>query len=1193
MESTVNGSASQSRLPTAPAGDAAWLVFPADTGRCAGQAARMVIEARIDVSAEDSWRVGLACFLILLHRHTQQSSVMVGVHEAASSMRAASFEFQDQSTVQEVVRACTALDAAAAGTTIPTVFLAAEPQTPQGQATLAQADLALAWIERGTHAEVTLSFDGSKFVGDRMREFLSQFELLVPQALAGRERRVLDFSLITARGRAMLPDPTQPLEVPRYPLLTEAFVAVAAKRPNDVAIRQAGKSWSYAQVERSSASVARSLLRLGVTPADVVAVTGPRSFGTVCSVLGVFRSGGVLLTIDPKLPLDRQRVILQQANAKILVRIGASSVLDDSGLQIVEVDPSTGDVNAQGAPQPADDIPLPALDPASAAYIFFTSGSTGVPKGVVGCHRGLAHFLDWQRKTFEIGPGDRAAQITTLSFDMVLRDMFLALTSGATLSIPQESDVLDPSAILSWMATEHISVLHVVPSLLRAWVNNAPPGLSLPALRRVFLAGEPLTDTLVNGFRAAFGKQALLTNFYGPTETTLIKCFHPVIEPQPGVQPIGRPQPQTQIVVLNRAGQQCGVHEIGEIVIRTPFRTLGYLNAPETTAKVFVQNPFSDEPGDLIYLTGDSGCYRADGLLVMRGRMDNQVKIRGVRVEPGEIEAALGHCPGVKEAAVVAHEGPQGKYLVAYLVMASDGSAASVVGTVARDFLRARLPENMVPSAFVVMDALPLLPNGKVNKKALLPPQDDAGDAPAAPVSEQDAPRNALEKELLGVWQSVLGHRRVSVNDSFVELGGDSLTAITALVRMQRLGIPDGYARGIFQGWSIRQIARMADGQHAEVEMAMTPKAKTNLLVNVMRGILVAILVAGHWFEGLLNRLPESLHGLGSALMPLFNAATPGFALMFGLSLGYIYLPRYRDEPTAVSRAMRQGVMLVMGGAVIRAAFDIGMLLSNGSALTSTLFFTSFYSALLYYAMALATAPLWFRLIMRTPHVYRTVFAMAVAAHFLYQGAQWLFLENEREGFIELARLMVVAKFNYFNMSAGALCGLAGGYYLHQWAQGKRALPELSVRLGLAGVAATVLGLAMLYVTTGGFAQIQNAAIMPLWKWTLYGGTVLLMASLLSKALGAYESFSAPVRIGTNLLGVLGQISLPVFVCHNLVLRVKGLLVHAGMPGGPALVIPLALFFGGCGWMMFKLYQLYYGSVGGRPTASPAVSVST
>ncbi|RQP26340.1 amino acid adenylation domain-containing protein [Piscinibacter terrae] len=1174
MQSPNQGRGAQARdaHPSHPStSEIAWFELPADLGRCDDQAARIEAETRLNAGPQ-GWKHGVvACFATLLHRHTNQSSLALAVVDAQEPLRVVGIEFEDGTLLSQVIGACQAAAPAPAAATPSTVCLLDAEANPLA----GSAPLALACSADGDALRVRLSFDGRLFRAERMSELLAQLGVLWDQACRDANRPVLTYSLMTDLGRRLLPDPSQPIEVPRYPLMPEAFAAMAASRPDDVAIRKAGRTWSYREVDRSSSALAATLCGLGVTPSDVVVVTGPRSFGTVSSVLGTFRSGATLLTIDPKLPLDRQRVMVQQASARFMVRIGPSSALDGDGLQVIEIDPDSGLVKG-AAPGAVSQSALPDLVPSAPAYIFFTSGSTGVPKGVVGCHQGLAHFLDWQRKTFEIGPGDRAAQITTLSFDMVLRDMFLALTSGATLSIPEEADVLDPGAILSWMASERISVLHVVPSLLRAWINNAPEGLKLPALRRVFLAGEPLTDSLIKSFRASFGeKDALVTNFYGPTETTLIKCFHPVLQPEPGVQPVGRPQPQTQIVILNRAKQVCGVHELGEIAIRTPFRTLGYLNAPETTAKVFVPNPFSDQAGDLLYMTGDSGCYRADGLIVMRGRMDNQVKIRGVRVEPGEIEAAIGHCPGVKEAAVVAHEGEQGKYLVAYVVFSASQPTSSV-----RDFLRARLPENMVPSAFVVLDALPLLPNGKVNRKALTPPA--ASPEPAtAPLDAADAPRNAREAELIAIWQSVLGHGRVGVNDSFVELGGDSLTAITALVRMQRLGIPDGYARGIFQGWSIRQIVQMAEGKAPVEDMGMPPKVRTNLFVNVMRGVLVAILVAGHWFEGLLNRLPDAWHGVGSTLMPLFNAATPGFALMFGLSLGYIFLPRYASEPQAATKTLRQAMWLVIGGVFVRAAFDIGMLVSNGVALDSTLFFTSFYSALLYYAIALATAPWWFRLITRSSNVYRTVFLMAVAAHFIYQGFQWLFLEQQRTGFVELMRLMVVAKFNYFNMSAGALCGLAGGYYLHEWSQGKHALSDLSQRLGLAGLAATVFGLGLLYQSTGSFEQIQNAAIMPLWKWIFYGGTVLLMASLLSVALNAHERLPAPARVGFNLLGVLGQLSLPIFVCHNLVLRIKGLLVHWGMPGGPALIIPLAMFFGGFGWVMAKLYALYYGSVSG------------
>jgi len=1181
--------------------DETWLVLPPDHGRCDPQSGRIELEATLDSQA--SATVGLACFLSILHRHTNQSSLTIGVWRKADGMKPVSCEIHEQTSLTDVVAACSSSKETDAGKSnegvVPTVFVFGTGEEVSAATSFtAVAGVSLLWVESGLSLSVKLQFDGKLFLVERMKEFLAQFEMLVRQAIASPHLRVLDYSLMTPLASTWLPDPTAAIDVPRYPLLTESFASIAATRPDEVAIRQSGKTWSYADLDRSSGQLAAHLCGAGVALGNVVAVSGPRSFGVVSSVLGVFRSGATLLTIDPKLPFERQAVMMKQTGAKFLVRIGEPGGIDDS-VQVITVDPETGLVSSKAcAASPATQLPV--LIPNAAAYIFFTSGSTGVPKGVVGSHQGLAHFLDWQRKTFDIGPGDRAAQITTLSFDMVLRDMFLVLTSGGTLCIPAEAEVLDPSAILMWMASEQISILHVVPSLLRAWTNHVPAQLRLPSLRRVFLAGEPLTDALILNFRAVLGDGPLITNFYGPTETTLIKCFHKVFQPEPGVQPIGRPQPETQILILNRNRRLCGVHEIGEIAIRTPFRTLGYLNAPEATAKAFIPNPFRkdcDDAADLIYLTGDSGCYRADGLLVMRGRMDNQVKIRGVRVEPGEVEAAIGLCAGVKEAAVVAHENAKGiKYLAAYVAFDQESTRAgnAAATNMLRDYLRARLPENMVPSVFVILDALPLLPNGKVNKKALKPTDVSSSVEPVAASGACDGPRNPLEAELLAIWKGVLGHERVGVNDSFVELGGDSLTAISALVRMQRLGIPDAFARGIFQGWSIRQISDMADGNAPSLEgVRMPPKVKTNLLVNVLRGILVIILVAGHWIDGLLNRLPDSLHGTVEVLMPLFNVATPGFAMLFGLSLGYIYLPMYLTDPAQSKRGLRQGVGLVAIGVMIRAALDISMLMMSGDPFDSTTFFASFYSALLYYLLALATAPLWFKVIaLNRKHIYRTMSVMLVATYVLYQTAQWLFLSHEQVGFVQLCRLMLVAKFNYFNMSVGAFSGLAAGYYLYQWSLGKQPLADLTRRLLLSGCAVTIVGLISVYMDTGSFWALHDAARMPLWKWIFYGGTLLLAASLISVALSNYERYVAPVRVSINLLSVLGQISLVVFVFHNMVLRAKALLVHFGVPGSPALLIPLGLFFGGCGWLMFKLYELYYGAIGPQQDAAARVGVA-
>ena len=300
----------------------------------------------------------------------------------------------------------------------------------------------------------------------------------------------------------------------------------------------------------------------------------------------------------------------------------------------------------------AEAAPLPPIHGEDAAYIFFTSGSTGVPKGVLGCHKGLSHFLHWQRQTFDIGPRDRVAQLTSLSFDVLLRDVFLPLTSGGMLCLPEEGD---QAHVLAWLAREGVTVVHAVPTLLQTWLTQESTGVDLGNLRWLFLAGEPLSGALVQAWRGRFPGGAEVVNLYGPTETTLVKCFHRVIgELQPGLQPVGMALPQTQALVLNATGQLCGIGELGEVVLRTPFRTLGYVNAPEEMRRHFVPNPFREgDPSDLLYYTGDRGRYRPDGSLDLLGRLDDQVKIRGVRVEPGEVKAVLEEHPAVQACFVM------------------------------------------------------------------------------------------------------------------------------------------------------------------------------------------------------------------------------------------------------------------------------------------------------------------------------------------------------------------------------------------------------------------------------------------------------------------------------------------------------------------------------------------------------------
>jgi acyl-coenzyme A synthetase/AMP-(fatty) acid ligase len=432
---------------------------------------------------------------------------------------------------------------------------------------------------------------------------------------------------------------------------------------------------------------------------------------------------------------------------------------------------------------------------------------------VLGVHKGLSHFLDWQSRTFAVGPADRCAQLTNISFDVVLRDVLMPLWSGATLCLPPAE--LPSDRVLAWLGSEEITVVHAVPSLAQAWLAQAPAELSLPSLRWVFSAGEPLTDGLVLRWRRAASQGCGVVNLYGPTETTMAKCFYSVPEEVlPGVQPVGRSLPESQALVLTSTNRLCGVNELGEIVLRTPFRTRGYINAPEAQERQFLANPFGSDPGDVLYRTGDLGRYRPDGSLTVLARLDQQVKIRGVRIEPEEVSAVLSRHPALAACAVVARGDHGGEpTLVAYVVASKDQVGAAEL----RAFLAEHLPTALVPSTFVFLDHLPLTPNGKLDRRALPAPEEGVG------AFEQPylAPRTPIERLLAGMWAEVLGVPRVGVHDDFFGLGGHSLRATQIIARARaafRIELP---LRSLFEtptvaGLSLIVAQRLLDESRAD-----------------------------------------------------------------------------------------------------------------------------------------------------------------------------------------------------------------------------------------------------------------------------------------------------------------------------------------------------------------------------------------
>ena len=644
---------------------------------------------------------------------------------------------------------------------------------------------------------------------------LDQLAGLLRQVASAPGKRIRAYSLVTAAARRVLPDPAALIHEPPMGLVADAFLSWVERTPLACAIVQEGRVSTYGNLERRSRRIAETLVGQGLAPGDVVGVAGPRGSGLIAAMLGVLRSGGVLLTLDPSLPARRRNLMLSEARARRVLRVGfgseeAAESRGPSSLPMIELD-ENGEFAGGDRDDPAP--ALPALSSSDPAYIFFTSGTSGVPKAVLGSHKGLSHFLEWERRTFDVAPGDRCSHLTGISFDAVLRDIFLPLTSGASVHVPGARRMRDGNRIVAWLEREGITILHAVPSLVQAWLAEPLVGVRLARLRQVLLAGEPLTDSLVRRWRSAFPESGRIVNLYGPTETTLVKCFFVVPdEPRPGIQPIGNPLPQTQALVLRDGSEPCGIGEPGEIVLRTPFASLGYLNASREQQDRFLRNPFRAGAGerDLLYRTGDRGRYEADGSLSIHGRLDDQVKVRGVRIEPAEVAAVLSSHPRVSSCAVVPRLDDRGETaLTAYVVsVAAGGETAADL----RRYLLARLPAAMTPSDFVFLDRLPLTPNGKLDRAALLAsaPTSEVPPARADVPARKPTPTEGI---VIAVWTRILGVAAIGPEDDFFGLGGHSFNATEAMSGTSRSVGLDLPVRLLFEHPTVPALAAAIDEQ--------------------------------------------------------------------------------------------------------------------------------------------------------------------------------------------------------------------------------------------------------------------------------------------------------------------------------------------------------------------------------------------
>jgi amino acid adenylation domain-containing protein len=506
-------------------------------------------------------------------------------------------------------------------------------------------------------------------------------------------------------------EPDGALERRAWPGLPAQIAAWARVCPDAPAVSQYPRHWTYRQLVDAAAVIAERLSAAGVANGQRVAVLGPRGFGLVAVWTAVLATRAVLVPADPALSVTRQRDILDRADH--VVAVGDTAV-PTTHIPVIRI--ADADLSAGSCELPVQHVP-PADEP---AYLFHTSGTTGRPKGIIGRHRSLAHFLHWQRTTFQVGPGDRVAHLTSVEFDASLREVFLPLTSGATLCLPVPGPVL-PASVLPWLSSERITVMHAVPTVARAWLRAAPSGLRVPDLRLLLFSGEALTSTLVERWRDQLRYHGTVINLYGPTETTLVRCWYEVPEPAtPGIQALGRPIADSLVGLESADGQPARTGESGEIVIRTPYGSGGYLDATADEQARFTVA--ADHPEDTIFRTGDLGHLDQDGVLHFDGRADDQVKLYGIRVHLRGVEAVLEQQPGIDHAAVVASPDSRGgaPRLTAHLVLEA---GYHTIPADLRTCLYGRLPVAAVPSRFIVTNTLPTTAaSGKTDYRRLAEP---------------------------------------------------------------------------------------------------------------------------------------------------------------------------------------------------------------------------------------------------------------------------------------------------------------------------------------------------------------------------------------------------------------------------------------------------------------------------------------
>ncbi|MGR3221026.1 MAG: amino acid adenylation domain-containing protein [Candidatus Anammoxibacter sp.] len=601
-------------------------------------------------------------------------------------------------------------------------------------------------------------------------------------------------------------------------ILHTVFDATAEKFPGNIAVVNGNRDISYEALKKASDRIACQLRSVGVQKDVIVGIVMQSSIEYVATIIGVLKANGVFLPLDVNFPDNRLGYILNNSAPSVIItgnenyksvfrrfeglnttteKECSMLVLDDD--LYLRNDMETVEFKSNLVPA---DLCLPCPDDSN--YIMYTSGSTGNPKAIVGRHKSLSHFMHWEVQEFGLDEQVKVSQLTPVTFDASLRDIFVPLITGGRVCIPEKDVKSNVKYLIEWLEDNGVTLAHCVPSLFRLITKefesiNDKNGI-LPDLKYILMAGESVYGRDVCRWMDLVGERIQLVNLYGASETTLIKTFHRIEERpenQNSIVPIGKPISNTAILII-KGGRLCEIGEAGEIFIKTPFMTKGYYNDPEMTKRCFVCNPLNTNEDDIVYKTGDLGRYAADRSVEFIGRLDTQVKVNGIRIELGEIEKILMNCKSIDQAVMLAHKNLENENTLSCYYTEKTATCTEEI----RTHLLRYLPDYMIPSFYVRLDEFPLNINGKIDKKNLPKPDELMYED-----IKYEPPANELEEKLARIWGEVLDLKKIGVNSPFYEIGGHSLKATRIISKIFReldreIGLKD-----FFEYFTIRKLS--------------------------------------------------------------------------------------------------------------------------------------------------------------------------------------------------------------------------------------------------------------------------------------------------------------------------------------------------------------------------------------------------